>query len=195
MPASLVRWTSGWMQRKPQEDETADAGQRRFGLCLGGHAAAERLASREERDPWDQAPCQDEDGADGRLGERGRIRPPRSSLHEGELIAQRGDPSLGKPGGEGREERVSHAGARSMGERQAGDRLARCMQESGDGPAVLKLDRQAFGVVRGHAYSITSLSGCSCAAQIVSKISPSLGRTPVRSIRTREDNEVSSDGP
>src|SRR5206468_8297005 len=32
MPATLVRWTSGWMQRKPQEDETADSGQRRFGL-------------------------------------------------------------------------------------------------------------------------------------------------------------------
>src|SRR5438046_8342354 len=28
MPAALVRWTSGWVQRKSQEDETADAGQR-----------------------------------------------------------------------------------------------------------------------------------------------------------------------
>src|SRR3989441_2169190 len=152
MPATLVRLTSGWMQRKPQEDETADAGQRRFGVCLGGHAAADRLASREEWAPWDKARCQAEGGADGRLGERGRIRPPRASLHEGELIAQRGDPSLGKPGGEGREEGVSHAGARPMGERQAGDRLARSLQKSGDGPAVLEIDRQAFGIVT-HAAS------------------------------------------
>ena len=163
MPAALVRWTSGWVQRKSQEDETADAGQRRFGLCLGGHAAAERLASREQRDPRDKAPCQGEGGAHGRLGEPGRIRPPRAALHGGKLITQRGDPSRGKPGGDGREERVGHAGARPMGERQAGERLARHLQKSGDGPAVLEIDRQDFGIVGRHAYSVTPfMPDCEC---------------------------------
>jgi hypothetical protein len=46
--------------------------------------------------------------------------------------AQSGDSSLGEPAGDGRKEWMGHACARSVGEREAGDRLAPHLQEAGD---------------------------------------------------------------
>lgn len=154
MLAALVGWTAWRMQRKAQENETADAGQGRFRLCLGGHASAEGLSSCEERETWNETPRGNQGGADGRLSEPGLIRPPRASLHVGKLVAQRGDSVLAEAGGENGEERMCHASACSMCEHEAGARLARRLQEAGDGPAIIELDLQGFGVGRGHVSQV-----------------------------------------
>jgi hypothetical protein len=45
---------------------------------------------------------------------------------------------------------MRHAGARPVGERQAGKRLGRLAQEAGNCLPVLEIDLQRLGIVRGH---------------------------------------------
>src|ERR1043166_4979064 len=55
MFATLLRGAPGWMQRKSEECQSADAGKGSCGLRLRRHPAAERLAAGDERQFRQQA--------------------------------------------------------------------------------------------------------------------------------------------
>jgi hypothetical protein len=128
------------MQRKTQERKPMDAGQRRNCLRLRRHAAAERFAARDQREPRAVSPGFRDRGAHGGLRHRRRIGPLAGFFHIRELIAQRRHVSFAKAGGNRLHEWMDHAGARAMGKDKARPRLRRPHQESGDGAGISGFD-------------------------------------------------------
>src|ERR1019366_4298195 len=91
MLRALERWLACGMQRKADEDEAANAGQRLLGLRLGGHAPAERLAAGEERQPGALRRRLGDGGAHGGMRHGGRVGAPRTLLPvRGRVAASRG---------------------------------------------------------------------------------------------------------
>ena len=109
------------MQRKAEEREAAHARQRRGGLRLRRHPAAERFAAGDQRQVRQALRRLGDRGADGGMGELRRIGPLAAALHVGELVAQRRDAALGEARGGSGHERMGHAGAGAMRQHVASD--------------------------------------------------------------------------
>src|SRR5262245_17654780 len=62
---AVDRWFAGWMERKSQENQAADSGQRRLRLRLGSHSSAKRFAAGEKRQLRNQPRCFEYGGANG----------------------------------------------------------------------------------------------------------------------------------
>jgi hypothetical protein len=84
------------MQRKAQEREPANAGKRVEGLRLRRHAAAERLATGDQRQFRQALRRLGDRGTHHGMRHLGRVRPLAAALHIKELVPQRGDPALGE---------------------------------------------------------------------------------------------------
>jgi hypothetical protein len=123
---------------------SAHARQRRGRLRLRGHAAAERLAARDERQRGQKLAGGGRGGAHRRLRQPGRVGPLAALLHVGELIAQGGDAARAELVGDGGHERVRHAGARAVREQVAGARAWRREQQARD--AMRLVDRDGDGL-------------------------------------------------
>jgi len=137
MPAALVRRFSRRVQRESEEDEAANARERRQALGLRGHPPAEGLAAREQRKRRNEARGFVDRGAHRGLRERRCIRALRAALHVGKLIAQRGDAAPGEPGSDRGHEWMLHPGTCSVREHEARARIARRLQQTGHAaPAV-----------------------------------------------------------
>ena len=120
MLAALLRRLAGGVQRKSEEGEAADVGQRRHGLRLRGHPAAERLAAGDQRHPGKESRRLGHGGTHGRVRDLRRIGPLAALLHVGELVAQRRDAALAEFGRDRRHERMVHPGARAVRQHIAG---------------------------------------------------------------------------
>src|SRR5438067_233807 len=100
------RLTRG-MERKADEGEPHHARQRRAGLCLRRHAAAERLPAHDERQVLARGAL---DGlADAAVQHVGRIDPPLPRCHVRELVAQRRHAERLEGVGHGLQEGMPHA--------------------------------------------------------------------------------------
>src|SRR5215204_313999 len=87
MLAPLLRRGSGGMQGKSEEGQSAHSGQRREGLRLRRHPAAERFAAGNEGQVRYAPRGFAHGGADGGVRELWWIGPPAAPLHIGKLIA------------------------------------------------------------------------------------------------------------
>src|SRR5438270_9949967 len=102
------------MERKSEEHQAAHAGQRGKGLSLRSHSAAERFATRKERNV--QAGCFHGCGTHGGMSQRRRVRPLGTALHVGKLISEGRDAALGKAVGDMCQEWMGHPSARAVSE-------------------------------------------------------------------------------
>ena len=123
--AALVRRLARRMQREADEDDAAHTAQRRCGLRLRGHAAAERLAAGDERHAGQSLRCRIDSRAHRRMRKLRRVGPLRAALHVRELVAQRRDAAFGQAVRDRGHERMRHAGAGAVGEHAAGACVAR----------------------------------------------------------------------
>jgi hypothetical protein len=96
---AIFRRLAGRVQRKPEEDQAADARQRRRGLRLRCHASAERLAPGEQRQASNMPARRIDRRAHRRLSDARRIGSPGAALHVEELIAQGRNIVLGQSRG------------------------------------------------------------------------------------------------
>ena len=149
--AALVARPAGRVQREAEEDEAGDAGQRRLGLRLRRHPAAERLAAGEQRQARPGAGSPSATAArTAAWATRGGSGRRERALHRRELEAQRGDAALGQAVGDRGHERMVHAGAGAVREDER--RLAR-RRASSAAPRRRRgrdLDREGFGRRAGH---------------------------------------------
>src|SRR3954452_12493288 len=83
---SFARRLAGRVERKAEERQPPHTRQVRCGLGLRSHAPAERLAAGNEGKVWSETTGFSDRRTNRRMGKFGRIRPPRSLLHERELI-------------------------------------------------------------------------------------------------------------
>ena len=139
--------------------------QRACGLRLGRHPAAERLAAGKDCHVRQPVAGLGHGGADGGLGQAGRIGPLAAPFHVGKLIAQGGDAALAQFHGDGGQERVIHSRTRPMRQHEAGPRLRRHQQQAGDANRIVDLDVERFCHGRGHA-RLPSLSRQSATSSI-----------------------------
>ena len=140
---SVIRGAARGMQGESKEDQATDAGERRIGLGLGGHAATEGFASGEESETGCAASRLRDGAANGGMSSFRRIGSPAACLHVKELVTEGGNAALGEAFGNGCEKRVLHAGPCAMGEDEAGSRVRRDLQQTGD-RAVLDWKRDAL---------------------------------------------------
>ena len=140
MSCPLVRRLVRGMQWKPEEDQPSHARQRRCRLRLRRHSSAERLAAREQWQPGRQPARCRHGRANGRMRERGPVRPFRSRLHVGKLVTQRRNVPRGQPVGDRHHEPVSHSRPRAMGQDTTGEGVLRPLQQARHPVQVIDLD-------------------------------------------------------
>ena len=80
------------------------------------------------------------------MSKRRAIRPPRSLLHIGELVAQRGNSAVSEPICNGRHERVRHPGPCAMRHDIAGYGLLWDLQQARDGVGVVHVELHGAGL-------------------------------------------------
>ena len=73
--SALLRWLPGRVKRESEKQEAAHSGQRRFGLRLGRHSAAEGFSARKKSEIGNQAGCFDYRRADRGMGQFRAVRP------------------------------------------------------------------------------------------------------------------------
>lgn len=134
---TLGRRPPGRVKRESEENQAADSRQRRCGLCLRSHATAKGFAACDKGKLGNETRRLHDRGADGGLGKFRSVRPLRAPLHVGKLIAQGGDPAIGKSLRNGCHKRVCHTGPCAMGQHVAGARLLWRLQQTGDAPRVV----------------------------------------------------------
>jgi hypothetical protein len=125
-----------WMQRKAQEHQTPNPRERRRRVCARRHAAAERLAAREPREPGQSRRCVP-GGSHRGFGDLGTIRAPPARDHVWKLPPQRRDTVRGERLRGRGHERVAHAGAGTVREHVQRTRTTRSHQQA---PIVTQID-------------------------------------------------------
>src|SRR5262245_31698650 len=93
------------------------------------------------------------------MGEPGRVRPPATLFHVGELVTQGCDAALGKLSSNRGHERVRHAGARAMRQHIAGPRASRHQQQARDPRGIANRDHNRLCVGCRHGRSRASSHG------------------------------------
>ena len=129
MRGPFDRGHAGRVQRKTEEDQAGNAGQRRQRLSLRAHAAAEGLAAREEAKRSEQLGRSRDSRANRGMGDARRIGALAAELHVRELVAQGRDPPRGKTVRRGAHEGMLHAGARAVRQHVAGERIGGRLHE------------------------------------------------------------------
>ena len=150
MLGALVRRLAGRMQRKAEKGEPAHARQRRRGLRLRGHAAAEGFAAGNQRKRRQKTRGFSHRRAHRGLRELRRIGALAARLHIRKLIAQARDAALGKFARDRRHERMRHAGAGAVREHVTSARLRRRKQQAGDALRLADCDGDGFWFGRSH---------------------------------------------
>jgi hypothetical protein len=112
--------------------------------------------------------------------ELGRVRPPATLLHVGELVAQGGDAALGELDRDRRHERMLHAGAGAMRQHIAGARARRCDEQAGDAARVIDLHSDGLGI-GGHGTA--PVEACIGAANSLYDGDGKAGRPPAGCVR------------
>ena len=110
------------MERKAEERESKDAGERRQGLGLRSHPSAKRLAAGDQGQLVHASSSLIDRRANRRVTQRRRIWTTRAAFDIRKLIAQGGDASGGQIVRDIGHECVPHAGAGSVREKEAGAR-------------------------------------------------------------------------
>ena len=139
---ALVGRLAGRMQREADEDQAAHARQRRRGLRLRRHPAAERLAAGKQRQTGCRAcglATAARTAAWATAGGSGRRAP--FSI-DGNWKRRVAIAALGEAVRDRRHERMGHAGAGSVREDVERARLRRNLQQRGNRRAVVDRDRQ-----------------------------------------------------
>ena len=130
MLGPLVGWLVGRMQRKAQERQSADAGERRDRLRLRRHASAERLAAGDQPKPGTAPRGFRHRGPHRGVSDRRFVGPLAAGFHVGKLITQRRHAALAKPGRDRFHGGMGHSGARAMGKDKTRARLRRQDREA-----------------------------------------------------------------
>src|ERR1700694_5491292 len=107
------------MQRKSEENQTADVRKREFGLRLRGHAAPKGFAPGEQRERGQELVCCGDRCANRRVAKCRGVRPFAPPFGVGKLEAQCSGADRCKVVGHGGHEWVVHAGSGSMCEYEA----------------------------------------------------------------------------
>jgi hypothetical protein len=136
MLASLGGRLPGGMKWKAKRDQADNARQRLTGLHVRRHASAERLASCQERYARQQPSGRCHGCADRRMSDGRPIWAARTSLHIGELVAERGDPTAAELKCHSLHEAVVHARSGSMSHDEECRQFVRRNQETGDRPDI-----------------------------------------------------------
>ena len=106
--------------------------QRREGLGLRGHAAAEGFAAGEQGHTGEKAGSFANGSANRGVSDSGWVCAFGTLFHVGKLVAKRRDVAFGEAFGNGGHKGVSHSCASAVGEDIAGSGGGWSVQESGD---------------------------------------------------------------
>jgi hypothetical protein len=130
MVCTFARRRSGWMQRKTQEHEAANARDGGDRLSLRSHPASVGPASGKYRKVAGKFCSRSRSGSDGPMSDPRRIRPAAASFHIGKLKSQGRNASLRKTVRVHFHARVCHPNAGAMGEKKQRFCLGRTQQQS-----------------------------------------------------------------
>jgi hypothetical protein len=140
MLTARIRRLLGRMEGKSQEGQAAHMGERIGRLRLRGHAPAEGLTARNQRQCRYQRVGRGNGGADGGVANGGRIGSPAALFHVRKLIAQCRDMNCRKIGRQAHHEGMQHARTGTMCHDETGFGLRRTAQDSGHARGCADID-------------------------------------------------------